>query len=151
MWTQKKIAETLKTNTVLMTLDLNNNGINDGCAKELAEALKTNTALTKLNLYDNSFRYAGAKELAEALKINTVLMTLNLSYNYINNRGAKELARISEIVGHLILSASPSRVPKTRLKISNPSLTLSNASQFSSFSHCASGKEKVSCTQTIPS
>ena len=47
------------------------NGLCDNSARELAEALKTNTALTTLNLRDNSIGDEGAVALAEALKVRT--------------------------------------------------------------------------------
>ncbi|KAK3819060.1 MAG: hypothetical protein J3R72DRAFT_529307 [Linnemannia gamsii] len=88
----KALAEALKTNSTLTTLDLWNNSIGSDGAKALAEALKTNSTLTTLNLNRNSIGGDGAKALAEALKTNSTLTTLNLEYNKIGDDGAKALA-----------------------------------------------------------
>ena len=65
------LAEALKTNGALTTLDLS------------SEALKTNVALTTLNLRKNSIGDEGALALAEALKTNGALTTLGLRSNSI--------------------------------------------------------------------
>ncbi|KAF9536937.1 hypothetical protein EC957_009341 [Mortierella hygrophila] len=88
----KALAEALKTNSALTTLNLHNSSIGDDGAKALAEALKTNSALTTLNLHNNSTGSDGAKALAEALKTNSALTTLNLRYSSIGSDGAKALA-----------------------------------------------------------
>ncbi|KAK5809251.1 hypothetical protein F5H01DRAFT_394807 [Linnemannia elongata] len=86
------LAEALKTNSTLTTLNLENNLIGFDGAKALAEALKTNKALTTLNLRLNSIGSYGAMALAEALKTNKTLTTLNLVGNSIGSDGAKALA-----------------------------------------------------------
>jgi hypothetical protein len=88
----KALAEALKTNSALTTLDLRANSIGDDGAKALAEALKTNSTLTTLDLWENSIGDDGAKALAEALKTNPALITLNLVNNSISDDGAKALA-----------------------------------------------------------
>ncbi|KAK3831131.1 MAG: hypothetical protein J3R72DRAFT_425615 [Linnemannia gamsii] len=58
----------------------------------LAGILKTNSTLVTLDLQNNSIRYDGAKALAEALKTNSTLATLDLQYNWIGGNGAEALA-----------------------------------------------------------
>ncbi|KAG0050177.1 hypothetical protein BGZ83_005043 [Gryganskiella cystojenkinii] len=75
------LAEALKTNSTLTTLNLSNNKIGDIEAQALAEALKTNSTLTTLTLLYNQIRDIGAQALAEALKTNNTLTVLELGGN----------------------------------------------------------------------
>ncbi|KAG0378852.1 hypothetical protein BGX24_002642, partial [Mortierella sp. AD032] len=86
------LAETLKTNSTLTTLNLRSNSIGEYGAMALAEALKTNSALTTLELIGNSIGGNGAVALAEALKTNSTLTTLELIGNSIEENGAVALA-----------------------------------------------------------
>ena len=86
------IAETLKSNTALINLELNNNNVGDSGAAAIAEALKSNTAVTRLYLHNNSIGASGAAAIAEALKTNTALTTLRLGYNNIGDSGAAAIA-----------------------------------------------------------
>ncbi|KAG9069785.1 hypothetical protein KI688_009110 [Linnemannia hyalina] len=88
----KALADALKANLTLTTLDLRSNSIGDNGAKALARALKTNSALTTLILGNNPIESDGAKTLAEALKINSTLTTLVLFNNLFGSDGAKALA-----------------------------------------------------------
>ncbi|KAF9140378.1 hypothetical protein BGX30_006609, partial [Mortierella sp. GBA39] len=85
----KALAEALKANSTLTTLYLRRNSIGDNGAKSLAEALKINSTLTTLDLERIP---TGAKALAEALKANLTLTTLNLEWNSIESDRAKALA-----------------------------------------------------------
>jgi hypothetical protein len=51
------LAEYLKTDTTINTLNLNSSGIGDEGAVALAEMLKVNTTLTALELNNNSIDY----------------------------------------------------------------------------------------------
>merc|ERR1712096_569572 len=64
------LAEALKTNTTVQTIDLGSNRIGPEGAVALAEALKTNTTVQKIDLGSNSIGPEGAVALAEALKTN---------------------------------------------------------------------------------
>ncbi|KAF9176569.1 hypothetical protein BGZ50_000303 [Haplosporangium sp. Z 11] len=86
------LAETLKTNTTLTTLDLGNNSIKDSGAVVLSEALKTNLTLTILDLGINSIGNNGAVALSEALKTNSTLTTLNLEGNSVGVNGVLALS-----------------------------------------------------------
>ncbi|KAF9288543.1 hypothetical protein BGZ68_000096 [Mortierella alpina] len=84
------LAEALKVNATLTILNLSNNLIGTNGGQALAEALKINSTLTTLSLGCNSI--ADGKALAEALKINTTLTTLDLSSNLIGPGGGQALA-----------------------------------------------------------
>lgn len=86
------IADALKINSTVTSLNLCSNLINDEGAKALAEALKVNATLTTLNLGGNRITEEGAKAVAEALKINKTLVTLYLSWNQINEEGCMAIA-----------------------------------------------------------
>ena len=105
----KYIAEALKENTSLTTLNLLDNNIGAAGAKDIAEALKVNTSLTTLNLLSttlifgrNNIVAAGAKDIAEALKENTSLTTLDLSWNYIGDAEARDIAEALKVNTSLI-------------------------------------------------
>ena len=86
------LAEVLKTNTTLQTLNLKHNNFGPEGFVALAEALKINTTLQSLNLQSSKLEGEGALALAEALKTNTTLQTLNLKWNNINPEEALALA-----------------------------------------------------------
>ncbi|KAG0196550.1 hypothetical protein BGX28_009996, partial [Mortierella sp. GBA30] len=88
----RRLAETLKTNSTLTTLDLSSNSIGENGAIALSEALKTNSTLTTLHLKRNSIGDNGAVALSEALNTNSTVTTLNLSYNSIGDNGAVALS-----------------------------------------------------------
>ncbi|KAG0334005.1 hypothetical protein BG000_008716 [Podila horticola] len=92
-----RLAEALKTNSTLTTLDLMRNSIGDTGAQALAEALKTNSTLIALDLQNNSIGDSGAQALAEALETNSTLTTLELKVNSIGDIGAKALAQALKI------------------------------------------------------
>ncbi|KAF9325930.1 hypothetical protein BG006_010611, partial [Podila minutissima] len=89
-----RLAEALKTNSTLNTLDLGHGLIRDNGAQALAEALKTNSTLTALNLVGNSIGDNGVQALSEAFKINSTLTTLNIRYNSFRDNGAQALAEV---------------------------------------------------------
>ncbi|KAG0261637.1 hypothetical protein BGZ95_004182, partial [Linnemannia exigua] len=84
------LAETLKTNSPLITLDLNSNPIGSNGAVTPSEALKFK--LTTLNLYGNSIGDNGAVALSEALKTNSTLTTLSLYGQWIGDNGSVALS-----------------------------------------------------------
>ena len=87
----KSLAECLKYNTSLTTLDLRLNNIGDDGAAALAECLKHNTSLTTLYLHGNGIGDDGVAALAECLKYNKSLTTLDFCGNVIGNAGAVAL------------------------------------------------------------
>ncbi|KAF9274072.1 hypothetical protein BGZ88_003297 [Linnemannia elongata] len=86
------LAEALKTNSTLTTLDLQHSKIGSHEVEVMAEALKTNSTIITLYLGNNSIGDDGAKALAEALKTYSTLTTLNLDHNSIGDNGAQALA-----------------------------------------------------------
>jgi hypothetical protein len=68
------------------------NNPNENC-RGLAEALKQNTHITSINLSSCEITDADVSLLAEALAVNTSVITLNLEKNKIKNEGSAALAR----------------------------------------------------------
>jgi hypothetical protein len=99
----RELSEALKANTSLTSLNLGSNTIDDEGAMALAEALKVNARLTTLILCDNAIITAGARHLAEALKVNTSLTTLDLRGNPI----PEDDAALSAIARALFMNAKP--------------------------------------------
>lgn len=87
------IAETLKVNTPMSTLDLTNCGIGPLACQHLGEALEVNGALGTLRLGHNSFGLTGAKALAAVLRADNVLQVLDLTGNDIGIEGTEALAK----------------------------------------------------------
>ena len=72
----RPIAEALKKNKGLTTLDLSGNNIKTAGAEKIAEALTVNKRLTTLDLADNCICVKGMRRLAQALQDNHVLVSL---------------------------------------------------------------------------
>jgi len=85
------IAEYLKTNKVMVRLDLARNSIADAGAAALALALHENSTLEYLNLEGNSLAEKGCKALCEAVASNSTLSYLNVMYNGIPSSGQQDL------------------------------------------------------------
>ena len=87
------IAEALKVNKTLQKLLLGlNPAITSGGAEKLAEALKKNKSLRSVSLYRCNIGDEGAVHLSEAIRHNTTLEFLSLFHNNIGNEGAVALA-----------------------------------------------------------
>jgi len=88
------IANALKENTNLKTLELGWNQLfKEGC-KELANALKVNKSLTRLMIGFNAVGNEGCEALATVLKHdNTTLTDLNLAFNDIQSAGVSAIAQ----------------------------------------------------------
>jgi len=86
------IAEALRGNEVLTTLDLRYNDIGPAGGIAIGKALEINEVLTNLVLRNNNIGDEGAKALAAALRVNGVLKSLNLYFNNIGNTGAIAIA-----------------------------------------------------------
>lgn len=72
----------------LQHLSLRGNRIDDQTMTEIAERLKTNVSLTSLNLFHNCIGPVGVSELAAALSQNHTLTSLSLGKNCISDDGA---------------------------------------------------------------
>ena len=82
----------LAVNECVTSLNLAGNEIGDVGATALGEGLLDNDILVRLNLRNNSIGDLGVHALAEALRTNTTLTTLDLSLNKITDEGARYLA-----------------------------------------------------------
>jgi Ran GTPase-activating protein (RanGAP) involved in mRNA processing and transport len=104
-WAARHIAERLKVNTSLTSVNIRNCKLDSKVATELAASVAVNASLTSLNLssniiggyWDSSSHTVvstpeGAAAIAEALKVNTSLTSLNLMMNNLGPEGAKALA-----------------------------------------------------------
>ena len=81
----KALADALKVNQTVTTLNLALNRIGDEGAKALAEALKVNQTVTFVNLSRNIIGVEGAKALVDALKGNRTVTTVDLDGNGIGD------------------------------------------------------------------
>ena len=100
------LADALRLNVPIRSLDILGNELGNSGARILSLALKANTTLTDLTLSYNSITYTGALLLAEALGCNTTLETLDLGYNQIESLGARRVAQslcINTSLGNLNL------------------------------------------------
>ena len=68
-----------------MVIYLQNNNIGASGTTEIAEALKVNKSLKTLDLRATKIDAIGAKDIAEALKVNKSLTTLDLRENDIGD------------------------------------------------------------------
>jgi hypothetical protein len=88
----KAVTDALIKNTVLMSLDLHGNSINNARAKSIAKALTKNKTLKELKLWNAFVRDAEVKTIAKALSKNTTLKTLFLGSNIMTEAGVKAIA-----------------------------------------------------------
>ncbi|ORZ15526.1 hypothetical protein BCR41DRAFT_406194 [Lobosporangium transversale] len=93
----RTLADSLKTNTTVTTLDLWDNSIGNEGAFALSKALKINKALTTLDLALNSIEKEGVLAMSGALKINEALTTLSLRGNPVEDGGALVLSEALRI------------------------------------------------------
>ena len=93
------LAEVLRTNTTLNSLDLcRNPGIGNPGVMSLCEALKVNTTLSSLNLSGTGISDAGVLSLVEVLKTNTSSLTsLFLSDIKISHQSLKSIAEVLRV------------------------------------------------------
>jgi hypothetical protein len=92
-----------------MTFYLRDNGNGAEGASALADALKRNTSLTTIDLWKKAIGAEGASTLADALKVNTSVTTIGLAYNAIGSEGASALAdalKVNASVTNLYLSVN---------------------------------------------
>lgn len=80
------IAEALTTNNALRELNINNN-IDTIGGTAIGQALKHNTSLRKLSIKRNNLGAEGGTAIGEALSSNSSLKVLNISYNKLGVAG----------------------------------------------------------------
>ena len=86
------LADGLKTNVILETLNLENNSIGDTGVKLLCDVLSTtNWTLKRIDLNENNITSIGLQYLAKMLKTNSSLIWLGLHTNSIGDRGMEAL------------------------------------------------------------
>jgi Leucine-rich repeat (LRR) protein len=76
------LSAALHTNQTLERLDLSYNKLTDSDMTVFAHSLRDNTGLQQLNLDDNSFGPEGAKALLELMKSNSVIEWIKISVDY---------------------------------------------------------------------
>eukprot|EP01126_Amoeba_proteus_P059163 TRINITY_DN7702_c0_g1_i3.p1 TRINITY_DN7702_c0_g1~~TRINITY_DN7702_c0_g1_i3.p1 ORF type:complete len:551 (-),score=173.27 TRINITY_DN7702_c0_g1_i3:178-1830(-) len=86
----------LRTNSVLLTLNISANKINAKDLEPLCSALNENTSLTQLTVYGNKIGDQGAEAIAKTLESNSILQELNIGNNEIGDQGAGHIARALE-------------------------------------------------------
>ena len=80
----RQVGRALCMNTVLTTLDLAQNRIEDVASTEIAEAIKVNTVLLELSLASNQITATGGSALGEGLSVNSTLVTFEMQNNKIS-------------------------------------------------------------------
>lgn len=88
----QSLGGALEVNANITTLNAVGNALGDEGAAAIGRALRGNDVLVRLNLHNNEIGDVGAFELAEALKTNKTLTTLDLSMNGLTDAGARYLA-----------------------------------------------------------
>lgn len=78
-------------------LSLRENNISDAGANAIAAALKSNRIMVGLDLFGNKIQKYGAWGLADALKENNVLQSLNLGRNRLGDEGVSILLEVTEL------------------------------------------------------
>ena len=86
------IAEGLKMNTALKTLDLRYCSIHSSGAEDLSRAVVLNVVMEELNIGYNAIGDEGVAHLSEALKQNKTLKVLNVSSCKMTDNGVASLA-----------------------------------------------------------
>ena len=88
----KLIAKYLATNSSLIDLNLNNNGIKANSSNILMKALKKNNNLEHLSLARNSITDKGVPAITDVLRSNNTLLTVNVQWNKLKiENGRQEL------------------------------------------------------------
>eukprot|EP00808_Paulinella_micropora_P020740 g14005.t1 len=82
------LAEFLKDNHTLTSLDLYDNAIGDGGAKAIGDGLKVNASVTYVSLNRNQIGDAGAVAISKSVEVNQTLRELKLRNNRIGDDGA---------------------------------------------------------------
>ncbi|KFZ68866.1 Protein NLRC3, partial [Podiceps cristatus] len=86
------LAEALKVNHSLHSLDLQSNSISSAGVTALTAALCSNKGLINLNLRENSISKEGGPAIALALRANSTLRKLDLAANLLYDEGGKAIA-----------------------------------------------------------
>ena len=90
------IANSLRTNTTISSLDVFDCGISDIGVQSLAEAIASNGSIRveRLDISNNDIGDNGIAHIATALQMNTTIKFFSMSNCGITNKGAESLARV---------------------------------------------------------
>ena len=91
------LAELLKHNSTITSLELYRINIGIEGSKAIREVLKVNSSITNLMLYEVGLGIEGTKAIASALQSNKTLMRIDLSWNEIGNEGAIAISKVLEV------------------------------------------------------
>jgi hypothetical protein len=105
----KALADALKVNSTITSINLSYNNVDVDGAKALADALKVNSTITSIDLSDNNVGDDGAKALADAIKVNSTITSINLRYSDVGDDGAKALADALKV--NSIITSIDSQMP----------------------------------------
>ncbi|CAF2083601.1 unnamed protein product, partial [Rotaria magnacalcarata] len=110
------LADSLRKNDHLQTVDLSGVGITNRQLRRLTKAFKvpTNSVVTHLNLSSNTIDQRGATTLSDMLALNNTLLELNLEHNRINDNALKLLLNPLQI---------DTKCPLRRLLVGNNDLS----------------------------
>ncbi|KAI9029521.1 kinase-like domain-containing protein [Hyaloraphidium curvatum] len=89
----RALADALRGNSTLKTLDLDENSIGVAGARAIAETLKWNSVLATLLLKNNSIGDEGARALLSSLELNPSLTRLDLANNGISDALLEEIKK----------------------------------------------------------
>ncbi|CAF4496338.1 unnamed protein product, partial [Didymodactylos carnosus] len=95
----KAVAEALKMNRILTSLDIGTSSISEEGATAVAKGLKMNRILTSLDIGTNSISKEGATAVAKGLKMNSTLTSLKRLVNvfFVFSASATSLAPSRDI------------------------------------------------------
>jgi hypothetical protein len=109
------LAELLKKNQTLEELHLEDNEIGDKGLQELGKALKVNHGLSILTLRGNSFGDKPPRAFADGLKENRTLTCVDLSNNYVSDKTDRDTKDEDSAAPHFVQDISEA-VIKSRSK-----------------------------------
>ncbi|CAF0920662.1 unnamed protein product [Didymodactylos carnosus] len=101
------IANLLKTNQCMKSLDLRSNKLNGGSTMIIAQGLKVNKMLTSFDLSDNMIGDEGAKVIGEALTVNATLIGLDMGNNDLSVDGVEFISnslKTNQALTHLYVA-----------------------------------------------
>jgi hypothetical protein len=91
------LADAVKANTTVTSIDLRLNGIGAEGASALADALLVNTSVTRIQLGFNMIGDAGASALADALCVNSSVTSIELNFSMTSDAGASALVNALKV------------------------------------------------------
>jgi len=94
------VARLIRANIGITSLSITGNkGIKTAGWAEIADSLEHNTVINTLELHHNALENSGASLIAEALAGNTSIHTIDLEGNHIGDEGAQKIQKMLEVNG----------------------------------------------------